>query len=306
MARNGGYTYREELGRRARGLTTLAYLTRFYPHSTAADWRARLEGGEVVLNGVPAHGAEVLTPGQVLEWHRPPWEEEDVPLHYDLLYQDAALLVVAKPSGLPTLPGGGFLEHTLLTRVRADFPEARPLHRLGRGTSGLVLFARTPGAAAMLAQAWRDHAVGKQYRALAAGWATEDEFHITTPIGPVPHPRLGSVFAASAAGKASSSLARVLERRGPDHRAGETLFAVDIHTGRPHQIRIHLASIGHPLVGDPLYAPGGGPRPDLPGLPGDGGYLLHAERLTFTHPLTGERLTLHAPPPTELRLADGS
>lgn len=307
MALNGGYTYREELGERARGLTVLAYLTRRYAHSREAEWQGRLERGEVSLDGLPARGGEGLRAGQTLDWRRPPWEEPDVPLVFGVIHADAALLAVAKPSGLPTLPGGGFLDHTLLSRVRAAFPGASALHRLGRGTSGLVLFARTPDAAAVLSRAWREHEVEKRYRALAAGFAARDVYDITTPIGPVPHPRLGEVFAASAAGKASRSVARVLERRtGAGNHDDSTLFEVDIHTGRPHQIRIHLASVGHPLVGDPLYAPGGGPLADLPGLPGDGGYLLHAGRLSFLHPLTGERLTLHAPPPPELRRADGT
>lgn len=303
MALNSGYTYREMLGPRARGLSVLAYLTRHYRHSGEAEWRARLEGGEVRLDGLPAHGDDMLRPGQTLEWQRPPWNEPDVPLAFEVVYRDDELLAVAKPSGLPTLPGGGFLDHTLLTCVRREVPEATPLHRLGRGTSGLVLFARTPGAASTLLHAWRGHAVKKRYRALAAGLAGEPEYDIATPIGPVPHPRLGTVYAASPAGKASRSVARVLERRAGE---GATLFEVDIQTGRPHQIRIHLAATGHPLVGDPLYAPGGGPRPELPGLPGDLGYLLHAERLAFRQPRTGEALELHAPPPPELRRADGT
>ncbi|MEF2279553.1 RluA family pseudouridine synthase [Deinococcus sp. YIM 134068] len=301
MALNGGYTYRERPSPEARGMTVLAYLTRRYTHSTESEWRERLERGEVSLDGVTVRGGEVLRAGQTLLWHRPPWHEEDVPLTYEVAHEDDALLAVVKPSGLPTMPGGGFLDHTLLMRVRATFPEASSLHRLGRGTSGLVLFARTHAAASTLARAWREGEVDKRYRALAAGLTERDTYEITTPIGPVPHPRLGTVYAASAAGKASHSVARVLERR----TEGNTLFEVAIHTGRPHQIRIHLASIGHPLIGDPLYAPGGGPLPDLPALPGDGGYLLHAERLSFVHPLTGERLTLHATPPPELWRADG-
>ncbi|WP_216321136.1 RluA family pseudouridine synthase [Deinococcus aestuarii] len=300
MTLNGGHTYREQLGPRADGLSVLAYLTRQYGHSTAAEWRARLEGGEVRLDGATVGRAdERVRAGQVLEWRRPPWEEEDVPLAFDVIHVDGALVAVAKPGGLPTLPGGGFLSHTLLTRVRERFPEASPLHRLGRGTSGLVLFARTHAAASALSRSWRGHEVEKRYRALASGLAGRETYRVTTPIGPVPHPRLGTVYAASPAGKPSRSDARVLERR-----EGATLFEVDIHTGRPHQIRIHLASVGHPLVGDPLYGPGGGVLPDLPGLPGDGGYLLHAERLSFIHPLTGERLTLHAPPPPELRMGE--
>lgn len=296
MPLNSGYVYRERVPPWARGLSVLAYLTRAHGHSDEAAWRSRLERGEVRLDGKAAHGTEELRPGQCLDWHRPPWQEEAVPLDFGLVHEDAALLAVAKPPGLPTLPGGGFLEGTLLTQVRRRWPGARPLHRLGRGTSGLVLFALTGEAAATLARAWRADEVGKVYRALGTGHPDWEERALTTSIGPVPHPRLGTVYAASASGKPSRSAARVLERR-PD----ATLFGVDLHTGRPHQIRIHLAAAGHPLVGDPLYAPGGLPRADAPGLPGDLGYLLHAERLTLTHPLTGEPLTLRAEPPAALR-----
>ncbi len=295
MALNGGYTYREQLGADACGVTALAHLARRHPHSSEAEWRARLEGGEVTLDGRALQPDETLRVGAWLCWHRPPWQEPEVPLHFEVLHEDEAMLAVHKPSGLPTLPGGGFLEHTLLALVRARDPQARPLHRLGRATSGLLLFARSRAAGAALSTAWREHTVLKTYRALASGVAVPDLFDIRTPIGPVPFTPLGTLHAASAGGKPSHSVARVLERR-----ADTTLFEVDIFTGRPHQIRIHLASVGHPLVGDPLYAPGGGPLPDLPGLPGDGGYLLHAERLRFTHPLTGAPLDLRAPIPAPL------
>lgn len=298
MPPNSGYVYRERVPGWARGLSVLAYLVRAHTHSDEAAWRVRLAAGEVRLDGEAAHGGEALRPGQRLDWHRPPWDEEAVPLDFGVVHEDAAIVAVAKPSGLPTLPGGGFLEGTLLTGVQKRWPEARPLHRLGRGTSGLVLFALTGEAAATLARAWRADEVGKVYRALGVGHPAWEERALTTPIGPVPHPRLGTVHAASASGKASLSVARVLERR-PE----ATLFEVDLHTGRPHQIRIHLAAAGHPLLGDPLYAPGGLPREDAPGLPGDPGYLLHAERLTLTHPATGERLTLRAGPPAALRRA---
>jgi 23S rRNA pseudouridine1911/1915/1917 synthase len=142
--------------------------------------------------------------------------------------------------------------------------------------------------------------VEKRYRALASGRAAEAHYDIRAPIGLVPHPLLGAVHGVSAKGKPSRSSARVLERREVS-----TLFEVHIHTGRPEQIRIHLASIGHPLVGDPMFAAGGLPLEEAPGLPGDGGYLLHAESLAFTHPLSGERLQLHAPPPAGLRTTAG-
>jgi 23S rRNA pseudouridine1911/1915/1917 synthase len=291
---NDGYVYREKLGRPP-GKSALAYLTSKYRHSTEAEWRARFERGEVELDGRRADGSELLQTGQLLCWHRPPWEEADTPQGFGLVYEDAQLLAVVKPSGLPTLPSGGFLKNTLLAFVQARWPEAIPMHRLGRATSGLVLFTRTREAASHVATRWRG-GVHKRYRALAQGLAAEESYEIHAPIGLVPHPLLGDVHGASERGKPSHSSARVLQRR-----EDQTLFQVDIHTGRPEQIRIHLAFIGHPLVGDPLFAAGGLPHVESPGLPGDGGYLLHAESLVLTHPRTGERLQLHAPPPPGLR-----
>ena len=118
---------------------------------------------------------------------------------------------------------------------------------------------------------------------------------VTAPIGPVPHRRLGTVFGASEAGKPARSVLVARPGSGPD-----TVFDVRIATGRPHQIRIHLAHAGHPLVGDPLYGLGGVPRAEAPALPGDGGYRLHAHRVGLAHPFTGESLRLEAPPPPDL------
>ncbi|NOJ82163.1 RluA family pseudouridine synthase [Myxococcus xanthus] len=298
MLLNDGYVYREKLGRRP-GSSALAHLTDKYRHSSEEEWRARFARGEVRLDDVTADGSEPLRPGQWLCWHRPPWEEADTPQSFELVYEDAELVVVVKPSGLPTLPSGGFLKNTLLSFVQVRWPEAAPMHRLGRATSGLVLFTRTRDAAARLASDWREGRVHKRYRALSQGIATQETYDIRAPIGLVPHPRLGEVHGASARGKPSHSTARVLERR-TEH----TLFEVDIHTGRSEQIRIHLAFIGHPLVGDPLFGVGGLPLAENPGLPGDGGYLLHAASLTFLHPRSGEHVQLQAPPPLELRVQD--
>lgn len=295
MPPNRGWSYREQVGPEAAGLTVLQYLTITRLHSSEAEWRDRITRGEVDVEGTRARLDEVLHAGQTVVWNRPPWDEPEVPTNFDIIHEDDAIIVVNKPSGLPTMPAGGYLEQTLLWLVRRNAPEASPLHRLGRYTSGLVLFARTPSAASLLARAWRDRLVKKTYRALGLGVTRTEMFVIDAPIGPVPHPTLGTVQAACEDGRPSHSVAFVLERRHD-----QTLFGVEITTGRPHQIRIHLAYAGHPLIGDPMYDAGGGLKRH-PGLPGDGGYLLHAERLQFTHPVTGQRMTVSATPPAELQ-----
>jgi 23S rRNA pseudouridine1911/1915/1917 synthase len=244
-------------------------------------------------------------------WKRPPWIEPDCPQHFEVLFDDPHLLAVNKPGGLPTLPGGGFMENTLLRLVQKQTPNANPVHRLGRGTSGIVLFAKTAQAASKLSANWNTSRIQKIYRALAQGIAQHDAYEILTPIGLVPHPRIGSVWAANPSGKPSKSLAKVISRApssaapsstASSSTAGTTTFEVSLNSGRPHQIRIHLASIGHPLVGDPLYGLSGRPLENLPGLPGDGGYLLHAQFLNFQHPITGEQINLEAAMPAGFSL----
>ena len=286
---NRGYAYTTIIGSRHHGQTLLSHLASLYPHSSPQAWQQNLNNGEVTLNGTIATGSESVASGQTLVWNRPPWIEPDAPQHFEVLFDDPHLLAVNKPSGLPTLPGGGFMENTLLHLVQKHTPNANPVHRLGRATSGIVLFAKTPQAAAALFADWNTPKIQKIYRALAQNIAQHDTYLILTPIGLVPHPRLGQVWAAKPDGKPSKSSARVISRS-----AGTTTFEVSLHSGRPHQIRIHLASIGYPLVGDPLYGPTGQPLENLPGLPGDGGYLLHAQFLKFHHPITGEQINLEA------------
>src|SRR5580692_95344 len=294
---NRGYAYTTIIGSKYHGRTLLSHLTSLYPHSTTRAWQQNLNKREVTVDGIAANGSESVTSGQTLVWKRPPWIEPDAPQHFEVLFNDPHLLAVNKPGGLPTLPGGGFMENTLLRLVQKQTPKANPVHRLGRGTSGIVLFAKTPQAASNLFANWNTPKIRKIYRALAQGIARQDAYEILTPIGLVPHPLIGSVWAANPSGKPSKSLAGVISRT-----TSTTTFEVSLNSGRPHQIRIHLASIGHPLVGDPLYGSTGQPLENLPGLPGDGGYFLHAQFLNFQHPITGEQINLEAGLPSRCSL----
>jgi 23S rRNA pseudouridine1911/1915/1917 synthase len=296
------------------------YYTARYPHSDQAAWRQRLAAGEIWCNGQQLWADGTLQAGDRLVWHRPPWQEAAVPVLPSPLFDDGDLVVFNKPSGLPVLPAGGFVRHTLLGQLEATADAAlgapRPVHRLGRFTSGLLVCARTAGARGWLSAQLRESTQAqaaprcrKVYRALLSppladspllSLATEpglEPLLIDTPIGRRPHPRLGLIWCAAdpADPQALPSQSRV---RLLGQGAEGWLVEVAISSGRPHQIRIHAAAAGAPLLGDPLYLPGGLARADA--LPGDGGYRLHAHRLSLTRP-DGRALQLEAPLPPSLR-----
>src|SRR5258707_13039923 len=141
---NRGYAYTTIIISKYHGRTLLSHLASLYPHSTPQAWQQRLNNCEVTVNGITATGSESLISGQSLVWNRPPWIEPDSPQHFEVLFDDSHLLAVNKPSGLPTLPGAGFMENTLLRLVQKRTPNANPVHRLGRATTGTFLFAKTP------------------------------------------------------------------------------------------------------------------------------------------------------------------
>jgi 23S rRNA pseudouridine1911/1915/1917 synthase len=298
--RNQGHVYAEQVGPGGAGRPVLEHLLARGGPAGESEWRARIASGAVRVDGRVAGPGQVLVAGQRLTWERPPWDEPDVPLCTAVLFEDEDLLAVAKPRGLPTLPGGGqFLESTLLAVVRRHAPEAVPMHRLGRDTSGVVLFARTASAREAVAALFRERRVRKLYRALCTGHPAQDLFPIDAPIGEVPYPPTRTIHAATPAGKVARSRVRVLERRGGPEPS--SLVDVEIETGRPHQIRIHLAWAGHPLVGDPLFGPGGLPLAGGVAVPGDPGYLLHALRIEFPHPRSGAPVGIECAPPPALR-----
>ncbi|MGK7889891.1 MAG: RluA family pseudouridine synthase [Leptolyngbyaceae cyanobacterium] len=306
---NQGWVYREQVPPQARGQTLLDYYAARYSHSSRAVWLQRIESGQVQLNHQPATADTPLHPGQLLAYHRPPWYEPNVPLNFEILHEDESLWAIAKPAALPVLPGGGFLQHTLLHQLRDRYPHETPapIHRLGRGTSGVMLVARSPQARAYLSQQLRDRTMTKVYRALVGPGDIPDQFTITTPIGKIPHPTLGDVYGATNTGKPAHSHCQVLARNGDRPQVSDqptTLLAVKILTGRPHQIRIHLAAYGYPLIGDSLYDVGGALK-QLGGgqvaVPGDCGYWLHAHQIEFSHPQTHQWIQLTCPPPEALQ-----
>lgn len=286
---NDGYKYREIIGF-AVDEAALAYLVRVHRHSDRATWAARLQAGEVFVDGVRAAAATPLRHGQRLDWHKPPWREPEVPMDVAVLIDDNDLIAVCKPAGLPTLPGSGFLQHTLLTIVRAMAPSASPVHRLDRGTSGIVLFVKHADAARHIQRQWDTHTVTKVYRAVVEGVVVVEDVVVDTAIGPVADLHT-TLFAAAVNGKRARSTFRVVERRPTT-----TLCDVEIETGRPHQIRIHAGVIGHPLVDEPVYGVGGVRRVGSTARPGESGPLLHAHTLTIVHPRSGQPLTIVAPP----------
>ena len=203
------------------------------------------------------------------------------------LHVDAACLVVVKPAGLLSVPGRG--EHQqdcVAARVQAQFEDALVVHRLDMATSGLMLFARGVDAQRTLSRAFAQREVHKRYVAIVHGRVDPAEGEIDLPLlADWPNRPLQKVDAAH--GKPSLTRYRVLAH---DAAANTTRVGLEPVTGRAHQLRVHLLAIGHPILGDALYAPAA-----VQGLASR--LLLHAESLTFAHPATGEALRLECDAP---------
>jgi 23S rRNA pseudouridine1911/1915/1917 synthase len=220
---------------------------------------------------------------------------EDIPL--DVVHEDEHLLVLHKPAGLVVHPAPGNWSGTLLNALLARDPGARNLpragivHRLDKDTSGLMVVARTRATMDRLVAMIAAREVARQYLALAhRSWQGQARRRVDAPIGRDPRNRLrmAVVDLQRNSGKEAATVFELLEEAD----AGCAVLCT-LETGRTHQIRVHMAHIGHPLVGDALY--GGGPAGGLERQ------ALHAFRLAFVHPVTGEQLTFHAPLPADLQ-----
>ena len=274
-----------------------------------------IEAGRVVVAGRVVKAAYRVQAGERVELTIPPPPTEGLaaePVALSIVFEDAHVLVVDKPAGMVTHPGAGRPTGTLAAAALAHAPAMagvgsprRPgiVHRLDKGTSGLIVLAKTqPAYDALTAQLAR-RTVIRRYLCLAQGSVRRAQGVIDTAIGRDPRSRLRMAVLKEGKGKRSVTRFQVLERLGV--AAGAVSFLeCRLETGRTHQIRVHLASLGHPLLGDETYrgrraAPAGDPR--LTDLIAElGGVALHAAGLAFTHPATGAPMEFSCPLPDRI------
>jgi 23S rRNA pseudouridine1911/1915/1917 synthase len=266
-----------------------------YSRSRIQDWIKR---GRVTVNGAESRPSYTLRGGETIDVQ----PAEPAPLHaaaeaipLTVLYEDTDLVAIDKPAGMVVHAGAGVHSGTLVNALLHRFAELsgvggalRPgiVHRLDRFTSGVLLVAKNDAAHRRLAEQFSGRQVRKIYLALVQGEVKQESGRIERPIARDPVHRT-RMTARLSAGREAWSEYRVL-RRFP----GFTLLEVRIGTGRTHQIRVHLASIKHPVVGDTLY--GAAAQPDL------GRYFLHAHRIEFQQPATGEEIVVVSPLAPEL------
>lgn len=254
--------------------------------------------GAVTVDGRIEPKSYRVAAGETVEIGVRPAEPVEAPPLPPIVHEDDHLLVLDKPAGVVVHPAAGLKEGTLVDALLAS---GRPLaaragverpgivHRLDRDVSGLLLVAKTDAAHEALVTAMAERRIRREYRALVAGDPGVDTGKVDAPIGR--HPRQRSRMAVTPDGKPAVTWFAVRERFGQT-----SLLEVRLETGRTHQIRVHLASIGHPVVGDTVY----GRDPALARRLGLARPFLHAFRLTVPHPATGEELVLSSPLPGDL------
>ncbi|RHR08156.1 RluA family pseudouridine synthase [Pseudoflavonifractor sp. AF19-9AC] len=274
-----------------------AFLARSLPDLTRSAAQRLLEEGAVTLGGKPAKKNTKTAPGDVVEVTLPePQPVEVVPqnIPLDIVYEDADVIVVNKPVGLVVHPAPGHPDGTLVnallyhcgTSLSGINGELRPgiVHRIDRDTSGLIIAAKNDRAHLALSAQLQDHTLARVYEAVVVGNLREDSGTVNVPIGRHPVDRKKMAIEPRN-GRAAVTHWRVLARY-----PGYTHVECRLETGRTHQIRVHMASIGHPLLGDTVY----GSKKPWPGLAGQ---CLHARKLRFLHPSTGEPVEVECPLP---------
>jgi 23S rRNA pseudouridine1911/1915/1917 synthase len=282
-------------------------LARLMPAHSRTRIKGWIDAGQVQIGGLPCKPRDVVSPRSRVQVRvtvqPPPSDALPEAIALDVVHEDPDVLVVDKPAGLVVHPGAGNPRHTLQNALLgrdpslAALPRAGIVHRLDKDTSGLLVIARTPEAQTALARQLLARSVSREYLAVCVGVMTGGGT-IDQPIGRHRSDRLR--MAVRGDGRAAITHYRVLER----FRA-HSYLRVKLETGRTHQIRLHLAHLKYPIVGDPVY---GGrlarPRGAAEGLVDILRRLkrqaLHAASLAFDHPRTGKRLTLESPVPPDL------
>lgn len=273
------------------------------PALSRARIQALIDAGLVRVEGRPRKAAHRLAAGERVEVEVPPPPPEALepePIALRIVYEDDQVLVVDKPAGMVVHPGAGHPRGTLAAAVLAHAPDTagvggprRPgvVHRLDKGTSGLLVVAKTREAYDALTAQLAARAVTRQYVAVVHGRVARDAGVIDAPLARHPRDRTRMAIAPPGKGRRAVTRYQVVERFQDFTRVD-----VMLETGRTHQIRVHMASIGHPVVGDEVY--GGRTARRLP-VPVDG-LALHASRLAFVHPATHRRLEFTAALPPRI------
>ena len=275
-----------------------AFLARTVEGLTRSAAQRLLEEGAVTLNGKPLKKNYKTTPGDLLEITLPDPEPVDVVpqnIPLDVVYEDSDVIVVNKPVGMVVHPAPGHPDGTLVNALLYHCGdslsgingELRPgiVHRIDRDTSGLIIAAKNDKAHLALAEQLQDHSLARVYEAIAVGGFREDEGTVDAPIGRHPVDRKRMAIDPRN-GRNAVTHWKVLER----FPHGFTHIQCQLETGRTHQIRVHMASINHPLLGDVVY----GNKKPYPGLAGQ---CLHARKLRFVHPSTGQAVEVECPLP---------
>jgi 23S rRNA pseudouridine1911/1915/1917 synthase len=276
------------------------YLARAITDLSRSRLQQLIRTGQVTINGQTARPSTMVTPGMWISACIPAPLSDDIcpqPIALDVIYEDADLLVIDKPAGMVVHPATGHQDGTLVNALLARYPnlavgdEGRPgiVHRLDRDTSGLMVVARSQRALENLREQFKSRRVKKTYLALVHGHPPAAEGIIEAPIGRDPqHRQRMAVLPGVRAARTTYRLVRQL--------GNYALLAVSPDTGRTHQIRVHLAWIGLPVVGDRVY----GHRRKQTDAPRQ---FLHAWRLSFDHPCGNGRIDLESPLPADLRQA---
>jgi 23S rRNA pseudouridine1911/1915/1917 synthase len=296
------------------GLRLDRFLQQAAPDLSRTRLQALIRGGRVTVDGRSAKASARLKAGHAVRVEIPPPEPLDlvpeaIPLH--VVYEDVDVLVVNKPPGLVVHPGAGHATGTLVHALLAHAGPAlsgiggvrRPgiVHRLDRGTSGLLVVAKHDAAHDSLSRQLKARTVERRYLALVLGRVPREEGLIETGIGRDPRDRLRMAVRPPGSGRHAVTRFRVVERF--TRPVTLTLLDVRLGTGRTHQIRVHLAHLGFPVVGDRLYRRREGPSGDADWsarVAALGGFALHAAVLGFRHPVSGEDLRFEVPPPPGL------